>query len=773
MAARGQFDHGADKVFNGLAGLGEDGLGGVVDLGAGDLQFALGGDEGDHDLGDRGDACGFFGGDGAFEDGAGLHFVDFGVGDAEAAAAVAEHRVGFGQFGSPAAHGFEVGTEAGGDFGEFLVAVRQEFVERGVEQADRDGEPGHDAEEVGEVLALEREELVEGGFAARGVGRHDHLADGADALGIEEHVFGAGQADAFGAELTGGLGVERGFGVGAYAHAADAVGPFHQGAEIAGEAGLDHRDGADEDLAGRAVEGDDLAGADGVAARHEGLGAVIDGDGAGAGDAGAAHAAGDDGGVAGHAAAGGDDALGGVHAVDVFGAGLDTDQDDGFALGGAHFGFVGVEDGGAAGRARAGGEAAGEQLAGGLGVQGGMEELVEACRADALDGFDLVDETGLGHFDGDAEAGGGGALAVASLQHVQLVLLHGELDVLHVEVVGLEFLSDGYEVGVGGREGLFHADLAGFGAKAGEGLGGADAGDDVLALGVDEEFAVENVLAGAGVAGEADAGGAVLAHVAEDHGLDVDGGAPGGGDVVQAAVGVGAGVHPGAEDGADGAPELLMGIHREGRAFLLLDHLFVFGDDLAPMVGRQSGVFVDAGVELGVLDDLLEAMMVDAEDDGAVHLDEAAIAVPGEAGVAACLFEPGDGGVVEAEVEHGVHHAGHGDAGAGADGDEEGLVGVAECQADMVLDGGEGGLDLVIEFAGVFVAVVVEGGADLGGDGEARRDREADGGHFGQVGALATEEVLHVGAAVIGVGAEAVDPFLHCLGRHIGIQPSI
>ena len=213
-----------------------------------------------------------------------------------------------------------------------------------------------------------------------------------------------------------------------------------------------------------------------------------------------------------------------------------------------------------------------------------MQQLVEAGRADALDGFDLVDEAGLGHFDGDPERGGGGALAVAGLQHVQLVLLHGELDVLHVEVVFFQLLADGDEVGVGGREGLLHADLAGFGAQAGQRLGGADAGDDVFALGVDQELAVENVLAGAGVAGEADAGGAVLAHVAEDHGLDVDGGAPGGGDVVQAAVGVGAGVHPGAEDGADRAPELLMGVHREGRALFLLDHGFVFGDDLAPVV---------------------------------------------------------------------------------------------------------------------------------------------------------------------------------------------
>ena len=237
---------------------------------------------------------------------------------------------------------------------------------------------------------------------------------------------------------------------------------------------------------------------------------------------------------------------------------------------------------------------------------------------------------------------------------------------------------------------------------------------------------------------------------------------------MQAAIGVRTRVHPGAEHGPDGAPELFVRVHREGRAPLLQDHLLVFVHDPAPVIGRQGGVFVDAGVELGGLDDLLEAMVLDAEDDGAVHLDETAITVPGEAGIAAGFLEALDRVVVEAEVEDGVHHAGHGDARAGADGDEQGLVDVAKFEADMLLDGGQGGADLLLQPVGVFLAVVVEGGADLGRDGEARGDRQADGGHLGEVGALATEEVAHVGAAIVGIGAEAIDPFLHRCS-----QPSI
>ncbi len=52
--------------------------------------------------------------------------------------------------------------------------------------------------------------------------------------------------------------------------------------------------------------------------------------------------------------------------------------------------------------------------------------------------------------------------------------------------------------------------------------GVADAGDDVLALGVLEVVAVDALLAGGGVAGEGDAGAGVHAEVAEDHRDHVD-----------------------------------------------------------------------------------------------------------------------------------------------------------------------------------------------------------------------------------------------------------
>ena len=74
------------------------------------------------------------------------------------------------------------------------------------------------------------------------------------------------------------------------------------------------------------------------------LGVIVDVEGLAADDAALAPAAGDDGRVAGLAAGGGEDALGGVHAADILGAGFLADEDHPLALGGHGFGFGGGED---------------------------------------------------------------------------------------------------------------------------------------------------------------------------------------------------------------------------------------------------------------------------------------------------------------------------------------------------------------------------------------------------------------------------------------------
>ena len=105
-------------------------------------------------------------------------------------------------------------------------------------------------------------------------------------------------------------------------------------------------------------------------------------------------------------------------------------------------------------------------------------------------------------------------------------------------------------------------------------LGRANAGHNVLALRIDQEFAVENLFARGRVARKGNAGTGLFPRVAIDHRLDVDGGSPFGRNVVLAAVHDRSIIHPRAEYGADGAPKLLPGILRELFSGSFLDQTF-------------------------------------------------------------------------------------------------------------------------------------------------------------------------------------------------------
>ena len=80
-----------------------------------------------------------------------------------------------------------------------------------------------------------------------------------------------------------------------------------------------------------------------------------------------------------------------------------------------------------------------------------------------------------------------------------------------------------------------------------------------------------------------------------------------------------------------------------------------------------------------------------AHDDVAIHLNKAAIAVVGEGFVAGFCGEGFDGFIVEAEVEDGVHHAGHGFACTGTNGKEEGVFVGTQFFAELFFDGGDRG----------------------------------------------------------------------------------
>ena len=62
------------------------------------------------------------------------------------------------------------------------------------------------------------------------------------------------------------------------------------------------------------------------------------------------------------------------------------------------------------------------------------------------------------------------------------------------------------------------------------------------------------------------------------------------------------------------------------------------------------------------------------------------------------------------------------------------------------------------------VSVVI--GANFGGEGEAGGHGQTDVGHFGEVGALAAQKILHVGPAFRLARAEEIDVFAHLFFLH-------
>jgi len=410
-----------------------------------------------------------------------------------------------------------------------------------------------------------------------------------------------------------------------------------------------------------------------------------------------------------------------------------------------------------------------------------VKQLVERGRINAQESRLFVDQFFVHHIDGDLDRGGRCALAGAGLQHPELLVLNGEFNVLHFFIMLFQFGVNLYQIRVGGGHVFFQrrifcgpflfGDVVVFGPAQGAFFGdllrGADAGDDVFALRVDQVFAVKPFFAGGRVAREGDARGAAFAAVSENHGLDVDGGAPVVVKAVHLAVQDGARRVPGHEDRADGAPELLFGIRRKFLAQFFRDELLVAGNQLLQITDRHVQIGFDAFFVLEGVHDFLEGVVrvlvfrFEAHDDVAVHLDEAAVGIPAEPFVAGLADDALDRLIVQAQVQNRIHHAGHGHAGAGADGKQKGIGRIAKGRVHRFFNFLKRCFHFFVQAGGELFVVFVEFHTNIRRDCESRRNGNSQIRHFGQVCALAAEKVFHVGPAFIDALPESVNTFSH------------
>ena len=549
------------------------------------------------------------------------------------------------------------------------------------------------------------------------------------------------KADALCAELNSLGCVARGVCVGANLKGSVFVGPAHDSAELACDGSVNSRDDAVIDVTGGAVDGDEIALMEGLAGEGELLVLLVHDYLGAAGDAAGTHAACNNCCMAGHTAADSQDTLRGLHAGDVLGRGLKTDKDDLLASCLPSLGVVGGEDYLTASCAGGSAETLADRSSGleCLCVELGMEKGVEVSGLDHKNGLFLGSHSLVNEVAGNLESSLSGSLAVTGLEHEELAVLDGELHVLHISVMILKDLANLLELIESLGELLLHLGYL---------HGSTYACDDVLALCVGEELTEEALGAGCGVAGERNAGAAVIAHVAERHGLDVNGSTPRIGDIVVAAIDVCAGVVPRTENSLDSAHELLLGIAREIFAYLCLVLSLELSSELLEVVGGELDVLGNALLRLHSVDELLEILLADFHNDVGIHLNKSSVAVPSPTGIAGLLCDSLNNLLVKTEVKNSVHHAGHGSAGAGTHGNEKRILLIAELLAgdafhldDVLVDFCH---DLGIDLAAVLIVL----GAGLGGDCEALRNRKTDVCHFSKVCALTAEKLSHLSVAL-------------------------
>ena len=153
--------------------------------------------------------------------------------------------------------------------------------------------------------------------------------------------------------------------------------------------------------------------------------------------------------------------------------------------------------------------------------------------------------------------------------------------------------------------------------------------------------------------------------------------------------------------------------------------------------------------------------MFDTQNDVGIHLQETTVGVVSETFVAGSFRQTFDGFVVQAQVQNRVHHARHGNTGAGTHGKQQGIVRIGEFFADDGFTMFDAFLNLFFQIRGERFAVRIIIRANFGRNRKARGNGNSDSAHFSQVRTFAAQQIS-VGSVTFGFSvAEFINPFCH------------
>mmetsp|Transcript_65885 Transcript_65885/g.104524 ORF Transcript_65885/g.104524 Transcript_65885/m.104524 type:complete len:356 (-) Transcript_65885:94-1161(-) len=352
-----------------------------------------------------------------------------------------KHGVGLLQLCSTSSHAIQRHTCSFGHQCHFCLCVGDEFMQRWIQQTDCHWIAIHDSEQFRDVLPLHDQQLVQGLSSISLISGQDHLPHGYDSLSFEEHVLSADKTNALGTEFLGLSSISRRLGIGSDLHVTDFICPLHDDSERSGELWWHCGNLSHHHFSRASIDGQDLSLSHSHRAHRELGSGIVNRDATSTSHAWSAHSTSNHCSMTGHATSGGQNSFCCVQTVDVIWAGLDTHQDHLLAIFAASHCFICGEDNLATRCTGRGRKALGNDLLLGLGVQSRVQELVNQIWLQTQKSLRLGDQAFLGHVNSNLQGSRSCSLAIAGLQHVELALLDGKLDILHVLVVSLELTA--------------------------------------------------------------------------------------------------------------------------------------------------------------------------------------------------------------------------------------------------------------------------------------------------------------------------------------------
>ena len=276
-----------------------------------------------------------------------------------------------------------------------------------------------------------------------------------------------------------------------------------------------------------------------------------------------------------------------------------------------------------------------------FGVKGRVQQLIQGFCFNAQQRLFRCDHAFFHQVAGDIDSRFRRALAVTGLEEIQLAFLNRKLHILHVAVMGFQFVGqiDKFTVAAGH---IFF--------QLADGLRCPDAGHHVFTLGINQIFAIDTFCACRRIPGKGHAGTGGVAHVAEYHGLDIDRRAPVAGDIVHTAVYIGPGVIPGTEYGLHRFHQL--GIRILGKLFangFFIQRLEPF-DQFFHVVDIQIDIKFNAFLFFYLVDNFFKFRLGNFHDHVRKHLDETAVGIIGKAGIIGFLRKAFHRNIVQAQI---------------------------------------------------------------------------------------------------------------------------